>query len=354
MAGRAARQFWKESWEPLLFVMIASIDFHSYRVLECTTLTLDRFNLILGPNGSGKSTAVQALLTLAGLAGAEDAAPARSDDPEEIQAGDQRFTVSFGAPFTEYTACVFRSESETANRLEFRREGRPESDVPDELLTWLRGIRSLSFEAATLARPCRAESDLALGANGSGFSALLGMYSEASPEQWRTLVEEFSDLMPEFTKLTPSCSAEGVWSFTATNQAGLEMPAERLSQGTLVALAIHALAYLPDRPTLLCLEELERGIHPRLLREVHDSLYRLCYPEDDHREIAPVQVLATTHSPYLLDLFSDHPEEVVLSVKEGSTATFQRLTDLEDLDELMQSGSLGDLWYSGVIGGVPY
>jgi predicted ATPase len=160
--------------------------------------------------------------------------------------------------------------------------------------------------------------------------------------------------MPEFTRLTPVLSAEGTWSFTATNKTGLEMPAERLSQGTLVALAIHALAFLPDRPTLLCLEELERGIHPRLLREVHDSLYRLCYPEDGDRTIPPVQVLATTHSPYLLDLFSDHPEEVVLSIKEGSTARFQNLSDLPDLDELMKSASLGDLWYSGVIGGVPY
>lgn len=334
--------------------MIAAIDFHSYRVLSRTTLSLDRFNLILGPNGSGKSTAVQALLILAKLAGGGDGNRGGEDDREAVQAGEQRFTVRFGCPFTGYTACVYRPAGEAANRLEFRLEGRRIGKGPDELLTWLKGIRSLSFEASALARPCRAGPDTILGVNGSGFPALLGVFSEASPEQWVNLVGEFSELMPEFTQLTPSCSDEGFWNFTATNQAGLEMPAERLSQGTLVALAIHSLAYLPDRPTLLCLEELERGIHPRLLREVHDSLYRLCYPEGDDLEIAPVQVLATTHSPYLLDLFSDHPEEVVLSIKEGSTATFMNLTDLEDLDEMMQSGSLGDLWYSGVIGGVPY
>lgn len=332
-------------------LMIDAIEFHSYRVLSRTTLTLERFNLILGPNGSGKSTAVQALLALAESVGGGDDTPV---EQPEIQAEDQRFTVTFIDPFSEYTACVYRPAGAVVDRVEFKRAGRPLDKVPAELRVWLGGIRSLSFDASALARPCPVGPDRRLGVDGSGFPALLGGFSEASPDQWEVLVEEFSELMPEFTRLTPICSEDGTWRFTATNQAGLDIPAERLSQGTLVALAIHTLAYLPDRPTLLCLEELERGIHPRLLREVHDSLYRLCYPEDGGQVGAPVQVLATTHSPYLLDLFSDHPEEVVLSVKEGSTATFQNLTDLPDLDELMQSGSLGDLWFSGVIGGVPY
>ncbi len=330
--------------------MIASIDFHSYRVLSLTTLFLDRFNLILGPNGSGKSTAVRALLALARLARKGAGPPELGVIPVE----DRRFSVAFGDPFSEYTACVYRPGGTGSDCVAFLLNDRPLDTAPDGLLVWLGGVRSLTLEASALGRPCPDGPDLALGTDGSGFPALLGRLSEESPGRWEDLVDEFSELMPEFERLTPVQSDDGLWRFTATNRAGLEIPAERLSQGTLVTLAIHALAFLPDRPTMLCLEELERGIHPRLLREVHDSLYRLCCPEDSGYDIAPVQVLATTHSPYLLDLFSDHPEEVVLSVKEGSTATFQRLTDVPDLEEMMESGSLGDLWYSGVIGGVPY
>jgi predicted ATPase len=66
-----------------------------------------------------------------------------------------------------------------------------------------------------------------------------------------------------------------------------------------------------------------------------------------------VQVIATTHSPHLLDLFRDHPEEIVISHKQGRAAHFERLSDRPDLAELLQEGSLGDMWFSGILGGVP-
>jgi predicted ATPase len=114
-----------------------------------------------------------------------------------------------------------------------------------------------------------------------------------------------------------------------------------------------SLAYLPDPPSIVCLEEPDRGIHPRLLRDVRDALYRLSYPEQFGEEREPVQVIATTHSPYMLDLFKDHPEEIVIAQKEGQEARFERLADRPDVDEILQDAHLGDLWYSGILGGVP-
>jgi predicted ATPase len=94
-------------------------------------------------------------------------------------------------------------------------------------------------------------------------------------------------------------------------------------------------------------------MHPRSLREVRDALYRLSYPQDAGMARAPVQVIATTHSPYLLDQFKEHPEEVVLANKQGPAANFERLSDRTDILELMKEANLGDLWYSGILGGVP-
>jgi predicted ATPase len=129
--------------------------------------------------------------------------------------------------------------------------------------------------------------------------------------------------------------------------------AGNLSQGTLYLLAMLALVFDPEPPAIVCIEEIDRGIHPRMLREMRDLLYRLSYPHDAGVMRAPTQVIATTHSPYLLDLFRDHPEEVIITEKHGSAATFTRLEDCADLDNVLSSGSLGDLWFSGVIGGVP-
>jgi hypothetical protein len=90
-----------------------------------------------------------------------------------------------------------------------------------------------------------------------------------------------------------------------------------------------------------------------MLREVRDALYRLSYPAAMGETRAPVQVIATTHSPYLLDLFREHPEEIVITQKHGHEAHFERLADRADVAELLREGSLGDMWFSGILGGVP-
>jgi predicted ATPase len=104
---------------------------------------------------------------------------------------------------------------------------------------------------------------------------------------------------------------------------------------------------------MLCLEETDRGVHPRLLREVRDALYRLSYPASFGEQREAVQIVATTHSPFLLDLFRDHPEEIVIANKRGPSATFERLCDRPDVKEILREGSLGDIWFSGILGGVP-
>ena len=86
---------------------------------------------------------------------------------------------------------------------------------------------------------------------------------------------------------------------------------------------------------------------------MRDALYRLSYPESFGEKRDPVQVSATTHSPYMLDLFRDHPEEVVIAEKLDDNVKFERLTDRPDFEQIMQDTPLGEAWYSGILGGVP-
>ena len=62
----------------------------------------------------------------------------------------------------------------------------------------------------------------------------------------------------------------------------------------------------------------------------------MAYPENYGENREPVQVIATTHSPYLLDLYKDHPEEIVIAHKQGADATFERLSDRADINEILQ------------------
>jgi predicted ATPase len=109
---------------------------------------------------------------------------------------------------------------------------------------------------------------------------------------------------------------------------------------------------MPEPPSLVGLEEIDRGLHPRLLRHLQDALYRLSYPESCKETRPPIQVIATTHSPYLLDLYREHPEEVVLARKEGLEVEMKRLTDIEHYQDILGGSPLSEVWYSGVLGGV--
>ncbi|MCI0602682.1 ATP-binding protein [bacterium] len=113
------------------------------------------------------------------------------------------------------------------------------------------------------------------------------------------------------------------------------------------------LSRLPSPPRFIGLEEADRGLHPLLLRRVYDAINRLCHPEEFGEKRKPVQVVATTHSPYFLDLFNEHPEEVWIAEKVNSDAKFRKLNEMDNFEEILSGSSLGSVWYSGILGGVP-
>ena len=63
--------------------------------------------------------------------------------------------------------------------------------------------------------------------------------------------------------------------------------------------------------------------------------------------------MATTHSPYMVDLFKDHPEQIVLADKIGEHSVFKKLSSIPNIEEILGDAPLGEAWYSGIFGGVP-
>ena len=192
-----------------------------------------------------------------------------------------------------------------------------------------------------------------MSANGSNLAAVLDDLKDNHVDRWELLLAEFREWLPEYDYIQFTRPTDGHKGISLrTNRGGHLIPANELSQGTLVALALLTLAYLPSPPSLIAIEEIDRGLHPRLLRHLQDALYRLAYPESCGEKRPPIQVIATTHSPYLLDLYREHPDEVVLAQKEGLEVQFRRLSDMEHYKEILGDSPLSEVWYSGVLGGV--
>jgi predicted ATPase len=193
-----------------------------------------------------------------------------------------------------------------------------------------------------------------LAPNGAQLAGVLDRLRDQNPERFEALNEQIGRWIPEFDRILFETPSPGDRSLALRTREGNHViKAADLSHGTLIALALLTIAYLPEPPSIVCLEEPDHGLHPRLLRDVRDALYRLAYPEGANEKRDPVQVIATTHNPYFLDLFRDHPDEIVIAEKVGLEAKFSRLSDRADLEGILADAPLSEVWYSGVLGGVP-
>jgi len=218
----------------------------------------------------------------------------------------------------------------------------------------LRNARLFSLEANAIAAPIQLAPLMELAHNGANLAGVLDRLRDQNPERFEAVNEQLGRWVPEFDRILFETPAQGQRAIALRTREGRHtIRAPDLSHGTLIALALLTIAYLPEPPAIVCLEEPDHGLHPRLLRDVRDALYRLAFPDGSQETRDPVQVIATTHNPYFLDLFREHPEQIVIAEKVGLEARFTRLSDRADLDEILGDAPLSEVWYSGVLGGVP-
>jgi predicted ATPase len=330
--------------------MIESIKFKNFKVLRDAILPLDRFTLIVGPNGSGKSTALQAILA-AGNPGDFDFQQIVSAELRHVLTATVNVTITFGPPaFHPLEISWARNKASSKKLYAHEIEADFEKLMEEELAK----TRIYSFDARAISQPTRLQPNIELMSDGENLAGVLDQLRDHDTERFEALNEELTHWLPEYDRILFETPRDGAKAFLLRTKEGKhKIAAADLSQGTLLALALLTLAYLPEPPKLICLEEPDRGIHPRLLRNVQDALYRLSYPESGGELRLPVQVIATTHSPYLLDLYRDHPEEIVLANKTEESVSFERLSEQPFIDEILRDSRLGEMWYTGILGGVP-
>ena len=331
--------------------MIAEVAFQRFKALRNARLAMAPFNLLIGPNGSGKTSLIQALLRLRTLSRLPLKPPVPSG---EVLAEGPRISVRFVPPHDRLEAVMSCVNDFQCDLLEVTPPALASEHWP-VLRERILGIRAYLLDHYAMALPSPRNDNLALSSNGGNLAAVLARWAVEEPRAHAAVRSEILRLVPEHDELLLTSRDGGTVEVALrVRGSGDLVHAENLSQGTLYLMALSVLAHDPAPPTLICIEEVDRGIHPRRLRDVRDLMYRMSYPDSfGEAERLPVQVIATTHSPYLLDQFRDHPEEIVVAERHGASASFSRLSERADLAELLSGSSLGDIWYSGILGGVP-
>lgn len=170
--------------------------------------------------------------------------------------------------------------------------------------------------------------------DGSGFPGFLDGILRRGGETFRELEQEFCTRFPEYRQLAIPFQKQLSLSFHTRH--GTELPAGSVSDGTILSLAFLAVCCQPDPPEILLVEEPENGVHPRRLKEIIETLRYLSSEKG-------VQVILTTHSPYLLDLVQDD-EVWVFAKDEDGAAHAKRLSDFDDVAAMKKDFMTGEIW----------
>jgi predicted ATPase len=331
--------------------MIELIEFKNFKVLREAKLPLGRCNVLVGPNGSGKTTVLQALEVASGTADRPSFQKVAAIEALGQDGALVEVRFNWGEP---HPGAVWRIRCDSSNHWTVGRDDEVGPVPPEEIQGVVRRARVFSFDADKIVEPATIDGKIELDRAGTKLAAVLDSLGDQEPERFDAVNAELGQWLPEFDRILfdrPADKSKAI--VLRTREGHHRIPARDLSQGTLIALALLTLAHLPEPPSIVGLEEPDRGIHPRLLRRVKDAIYRLSYPESCGEKREPVQVIATTHSPYFVDLFKGHPEEIVVCDKIGHDVQFKRVSDLPHIEEILGDAPLGEAWYTGILGGVP-
>ncbi|MCC6003552.1 MAG: AAA family ATPase [Thermofilum sp.] len=372
--------------------MLRSLWARNFLSLRDVQIELGRLNVLVGRNASGKSNVARALALLAADAqggpvlegyeeawhlifGFDRAGRAEVGLEADLPGGERAsFAVRLGARSYEEEAWLkdvqllyhegsrpaFKyldvngdvKEGAVSGELDYYKAGYVRrsalSEIPEdahpalaELASLLRGIVILSPSPSRVRRPALLSAE-SMGYEGEGLATLLlRMYLEER-EKFEIIEEVVSSLIEGVQGIVPGIVAEGgeyhVKLLVEERELG-RVPLSNVSDGTLRMIALVTALYGGAR--VVVLEEPESCVHPSLLEALVDAM-----------RDAPAQVIATTHSPYLLDHVK--PEEVYVVGRVGLETKVRKLSETEEVKLvkrfLEEGGTMGEAWYSGLLG----
>ena len=203
----------------------------------------------------------------------------------------------------------------------------------------IRLYRNWSFGPAAELRRNQSTHDSSDFLNEGGANLAL-VLSHFQGENKRKLVAALQELFDGIVDVNCPVTG-GTVSLFLEEWGGRQIPASRLSDGTLRYLCLLAVLLHPEPPSLVAIEEPELGLHPDVVAQVAELLVNASQR---------MQIVVTTHSRMLVDALSDYPSSVVVCEQENGESRFERL-DSARLKTWLDAYSLGDLWSSGELGG---
>lgn len=336
------------------------IELDWFRSCKKMHIDLDDVTLLVGANGAGKTSILRGIFyacqlnqgrPLALFSGPRDLSKIRHLKSQ----GDTRFALhaSSGAELSLEGKIVsdfpeFRLTFNRKKSWEFPLYKKsPPGISPVQHVSW--PVQFLQLRSDALADSCPIEEEKPqVDFDGYKLASTLAWLATNEPERLELIVSNIRNIIPQLKRLRMPLKEDKIISmedqkvidkkYKYTLEAEMEgagwVSAEMLSEGTLFLLGIHTVLHQNSPPRILLMDDIDRGLHPKAQRLLIQQLLKI-----DKK----TRIIATTHSPYVLDVIPPAQVRIVRSTPETGTVC-RRLTDHPDWKEWEGSMNAVEFW----------
>jgi len=366
--------------------MITSIELKNFKSFREAKIDLERFTVFVGANASGKTSVLEAVEIISEIFGSSvidgprgELSPQRASHAfSKSRSCDWLYTRG-GSGSLEVT-CKFQAgvcfTTEGFGREEYIAQHPEDMDIVDWAHTIavsqsgndvllardaLAGTRLLQLRSSQLKKPSYSDqSPPQMDSGGGGIASVLAYMRGRDPDRFDWLLAEFRQLMPRVTRIRfdkAPVQREEV-EFVRIGDDTIERHAKReyqgdvilfdfenapnvaahaASEGTLILLGLLTVILGPNRPKILLLDDIEHGLHPLAQKNLIETIGKLL------EQFPDLQILATAHSPYLLDYLQ--PEQVrLLALDDQGHSVCGKLTDHPQFEKWKDEMAPGEMW----------
>jgi len=352
--------------------MLTSLQLQRFKGHRDTTIPLGRVTVLVGPNGAGKTSVLQALRLVDNLLtkGSQDALQGdmipqdllcrEGSGPIIASVAGQAnglawdLTVSFspaptdGSPQGARYVWTYGDTRFTQATIAPPLNDNSGPQFAPRLAHFISPAALYHLDARQIAAVAYStEENPRVGEDGLNTAAVLATLKLERDELFERIEEELRKIVPTIqrvrvrrVKILRSPDEENArighkvfFDFVGAH----DVPAHAASEGTLITLALLTALFSPNRPRLLLLDDIDQSLHPQAQMEFMRQLKRLLenFPE--------VQLVATTHSPYILDELDPSEVRVFALRKDGSVAC-RSLSEHPQAEKMRGVLTSGQLW----------
>ena len=364
--------------------MLEKVELYNFKGHRSTQISLDgsRLHALVGQNSSGKTSILQALHYLSRLAGS----PFKSvfgyqRSPEFITTiGEDNVSV-VGSGFWGHNSQKKWQASYSFHQYEENRwypraswkidqenEGSSDdgwesslSNAPYPIPQALKFAVHLKLVATNLAKADYSNAVIPrVEFDGSGLAPTLDYLRDENPDNFQDLQEMLKRVVPGVRKVGVrrakvvitqqrfiEVSGKNISYEESQEMAGQEVvldmntgeriPAHAISEGTMLTLGLLTVLMNPRQPSLVLLDDVEQGLHPKAQRELISVFNEIIQANPN------LQIIFSTHSPYIIDELTPSQVHVLSNTNSGITCA-KRLDEHPDIGWAQQTLTTGEFW----------